>query len=450
MANKRLALLLLLLASCGCASLTNPVADAIPVREVPDELLAPSRNDEVTIPLNQLSLPADTVYRVAPGDVLGIWIEGILGATNLPPPLHISTTPLPRDQRRVAPAVGYPIAVEPDGTIALPMIDPLPVTGLTLADIQKALKVEYAVKRKLLKAGHESILVSLLQPRQIRVLVLRQESSSFSATTEGNVVPAGKRGTGQIVELAAHENDVLHALTLSGGLPGVDAYNKVIIFRNAFQSEVRAKALLHNFQEQGRPVLAAAPIAAIPLRMKCGQPLAIPPEAIALQEGDVIFVEARDRELFYTGGLLPSGEHILPRDHNLDVLEAIARIRGPILNGAFGTNNLAGNLVAPGLGGPSPSMLIVVRRTPGGNQVPIRVDLNRALLDARERLVIQPGDLLLLQEHPNEALARYFSTTFFNFTYSWQAIRSATGLGVLDVNSPQNVPARVGYEFLRQ
>ena len=434
--------LLLANLNLGCASLTNPVADAIPVRQVSDELLASSKDDEVTTPLTLLALPADTVYRVAAGDVLGIWIEGVLGATNQPPPLHISAAPLPRDQRRVPAALGYPIPVDADGTLTLPLIDSLNVAGLTLAEIRKALRVAYTEKRQILKAGNERILVSLLQPRQIRVLVLRQESSSFNTTPEGNSVPAGKRGTGQIVELAANENDILHALTLSGGLPGLDAYNKVIIFRNGFRTDVDARALMQQFQQQGRPGLIPSPVATIPLRTKCGRLPLLSPEVLTLHEGDVLFLEARDREVFYTAGLLPAGEHILPRDRNLDVLEAIARVRGPLLNGAFSTNNLSGNLIASGIGSPSPSLLVVIRRTPEGGQVPIRVDLNQALRDSRERLVLQAGDLLLLQEHPNEALARYFSQSFFNLSYTFKAISNSTGIGVIDINAAKQAQSK--------
>src|SRR5262249_41434103 len=140
------------------------------------------------------------------------------------------------------------------------------------------------------------------------------------------------------------------------------------------------------------------------------------------QTGDVVFLEARERDTFYTGGLLPSGEFVLPRDRDLDVVEAIARVRGPLLNGAFATNNLAGNLIEPGIGSPSPSLLTVLRRTPGGGRLPIRVDLNRALTEPQESLRVQPGDVLILQEKPSEALARYFTHTFFNFSFAWQAI----------------------------
>src|SRR5262245_22491736 len=73
----------------GCAALTNPVADGVPVRRLPHELLGPTKNDEVTIPLTLLEQkPPDALY-VGAGDILGIWIEGVLGEAAAPPPLHV-------------------------------------------------------------------------------------------------------------------------------------------------------------------------------------------------------------------------------------------------------------------------------------------------------------------------------------------------------------------------
>src|SRR5208282_1258501 len=118
-------------------------------------------------------------------------------------------------------------------------------------------------------------------------------------------------------------------------------------------------------------------------------------------------------------GLLPAGEHILPRDYDLDVVKAIARVRGPLINGAYGTNNLSGTLIEPGIGGPSPSLLTVLRRAPDGSSVNIYVDLNRAMCDARERILVHPGDVLILQEKPSEAMSRYVTQTFFNFNVLW-------------------------------
>src|SRR5262249_56262449 len=72
----------------GCAALSNPVADAVPVRQLPPEVLGRPKEDERTIPLPLLRQSPPDAYRLAPGDVLGVWIEGVLGDKNQPPPLH--------------------------------------------------------------------------------------------------------------------------------------------------------------------------------------------------------------------------------------------------------------------------------------------------------------------------------------------------------------------------
>jgi hypothetical protein len=76
------------------------------------------------------------------------------------------------------------------------------------------------------------------------------------------------------------------------------------------------------------------------------------------------------------------------------------------------------------LGNPSPSLLSVIRKTPNGGQLNIRVDLNRALRDPRERILVQAGDVLILQETPGEAIARYFSQTF-KFGFASEVIKTS-------------------------
>ena len=57
-------------------------------------------------------------------------------------------------------------------------------------------------------------------------------------------------------------------------------------------------------------------------------------EDVILGEGDVVVVETRNRDVFYTGGLLGGSEIPLPRDYDLDVLAAIAIAGGQIGGGA--------------------------------------------------------------------------------------------------------------------
>ncbi len=440
-----LALLIPLLG--GCAALTNPIVDGVPARRLPPELRERPREQERTIPLTLLGQNEPDVYRIAPGDVLGIYIEGVLGERGVPPPVNIAPPLQIREQRRLPPAFGYPIPVREDGTLGLPLIDPLRVTGMSLKEAQDALREMY-IKKEILIRGRERIVVTLLHPRQVHVVVMRQEASNVSISPDGGL-GGSKRGTGHTVDLSAYENDVLHALSQTGGLPGLDAYNAVVIFRGCFRDSHDRSGIVQDL-ETHRPGGAWTPsggckeVIHIPLRLLPGEALPFKQEDVILQTGDVVFLEARDREVFYTGGLLPPGEFILPRDYDLDVVEAISRVRGSLVNGAFGGSNLSGTLIAPGVGNPSPSLLTVLRRLPAGGQLPIRIDLNKALKDPRQRVLVQPGDVLILQEMPSEALTRYFSETFFNFSGAFRVIHGKNASGVIDISAPERIPGRIG------
>ena len=100
----------------------------------------------------------------------------------------------------------------------------------------------------------------------------------------------------------------------------------------------------------------------------------------------------RDR-VFYTGGQLPAGQWPVPRDYDIDVLEAIALAGG---NAGVSTEITgAGSAVFPA------TRLIVLREL-CGEQVPIEINLRRAALDPSERIRIQPGDFIMLEYTPLE------------------------------------------------
>lgn len=446
-----LSLLAALACSCavsgGCASLTNPVADGIPVRQVPPELLAQPKEGEVTIPLSLLRQKPPDAYKLGPGDVLGIWIEGVLGTENQPIPV---TFP---EQGNLTPASGYPIPVQGDGTINLPFVAPVRVQGMTVEEVQETLRDLYVVKRKILRPGQERILVSLLRPRQYHVLVIRQDSSgqamgaapppigsrSIGFTVGPAAVGGPRRGMGFAVDLPAYENDVLNALALTGGLPGSDAVNEIVIQRGSFRGGPGRDALAQQLGADCDPALlmarAGGPSIRIPLRVRPGEVPSIRQEDIVLQTGDIVFIEARQADFYYTGGLLPPGEYVLPRDYDLDVVEAVLRVGGPLVSGGINPINITGQFVAGGIGFPNPSLLTVVRQTPGCGQTHIRVDLNRALRDSRERILLQKGDVLILQETPGEAMTRYF-TQQFTFTQLSTVILSPRNRGTIAVDVP--------------
>jgi hypothetical protein len=53
------------------------------------------------------------------------------------------------------------------------------------------------------------------------------------------------------------------------------------------------------------------------------------------------------------------------------------------------------------------SNIIVLRKLPNGTEVPIKIDLYEALRDPSERVIIQPGDYVMLQYTKTEAIAAF-------------------------------------------
>ena len=351
----------------------------------------------------------------------------MLGEPKTAPPVNI-----PEAGSNLPPSIGFPIPVREDGTIALPYIDPIKVDGRSLAEVQadivkayvakEILKIEEAFSDRGSRVAHQ-------KQRQYHILVVRQDSGGLTVGTGGGIGQT-KRGTGYVLNLPAYENDVLNALARTGGLPGLDAENEVVIERGSFKDFDNKDAVLqHVAQGYGGQTIR------IPMRLRPDEPPPFKPDDVILHNGDIVFIEARDTELFYTGGLLPARQFILPRDYDLDVVQAVAFASGPLLNGNLNQSNLSGNVVQSGIGFPSPSLLTILRRTPGGGQIPIRVSLNDAMRDPRQRVLIQPGDWIILQETLDETIARYL-TSQFHFDFIGEIIRSKNFQGTATGNFP--------------
>jgi hypothetical protein len=443
-ARGRAALLLavVLSLSSGCASLTNPVLNGIPVRRLPTELLSTPRREQMqTVPLSLLQQQQPDDYVLGAGDVIGVFIPGVFPLTladqALPtPPVYFPSQIDPLGAG-LPPSLGYPVTIQNDGRLTLPLVEPVMLEGLTVEQAKETVRSAYE-ERGILQPGREAVLVTLMQPRQIRILVFRQEVGGFSTGGRGDISGNNvKLGTGHIVDLRAYENDILTALAKTGGMPGLDAFDGIFIFRGG-QSNPALTEMLQSVEEGDDLKFLTeldVPTDYIPTRWPAGDPLPFNKEDILLQEGDVVMLENRSRDFFYTGGLLPSGQRVLPRDYDLDVLEAVAQVNGTLVNGAFGGNNFNGLLIQRGIGNPNPSALTVIRRTPEGAQIPIRVDLNRALTDPRERIVIQPDDVLILQETRGEAFARYLNDIFnFNVTIFQRGTTTGTATAANPVN----------------
>ena len=124
-------------------------------------------------------------------------------------------------------------------------------------------------------------------------------------------------------------------------MPGLNAVNEVIIYRGCFENAESQQAVFSALETGTPPERFREKEIRIPLRMLPDAPLPFGPEDVLLETGDVVFIEAREFDVYYTGGLLPPAEHVLPRDHDLDVIEAITSAQGPFLSGGLAPGNFA-------------------------------------------------------------------------------------------------------------
>jgi protein involved in polysaccharide export with SLBB domain len=416
-------LMALALACCGCTSILSPI-HGIPARRLPPQFLAVPRANLVPVDLGMLRQEPPREYLLGAGDVLGVYIEGVLGEVELAPPVHF-----PDEKSALPPAVGFPIPVREDGTISLPLIEPILVRGLTLTQAEEAIRREYTQRRVIIQPGREKILVTLIKERTYQVIVVREDTGSSGEVSLGpNQVITGplRKGTGEVVNLPAYQNDVLHALAETGGLPGLDAKNEVKILKARYANPEAHAAFLAKVYacDAGDPCSCPPPIPdgpgviRIPLRVPPGVIPNVRPQDVILEDGDIVHIESRESEVFYTGGLLPGGQHPLPRDYDITVLAAMGIAGGGIDQGGMtssgGGGGVGGGMIA-GLGGASPTQLYVLRRLPCGQQINIAVDLVRAVNDPRENILIAPGDTLILRYKPREEILNFSLAAFFTY-----------------------------------
>jgi hypothetical protein len=215
------------------------------------------------------------------------------------------------------------------------------------------------------------------------------------------------------IDLPAYENDVLHALAESGGLPGVETKNEIKIMRGAFRSAAERDEYLRTLEDpvtRAEVMATGRKIQRIPLRVGPGDPpLNLTQADIILATGDIVFIESRDEEVFYTGGLLNGGQYPLPRDHDLDVLGAVATSGGSIAAAAGGSGNRNNG---GGVGTIFPPTRVIVLRNVNGQQVAIKMSTKTAMLNPQERILVQPNDFIILEYTGFEAFANVMVSTF--------------------------------------
>jgi RNA polymerase sigma factor (sigma-70 family) len=283
---KLLAVLLVIgVAGAGVAlSGSSPTEDAPPKPATP-----PAKADSApkklpaaggAVSLARLKQPPPAAYRVDVGDVLGIYVEGILGERGTVPPI-INLPQYNGNTITSPPAVGYPIPVQEDGTILLPIVPPKDVRGKTVVEIRE--QIEQNFKAQQIIAPGSKVLVSVAKPRTYRVTVFN------------HISPDEHRNAMMSLDLPAYENDVLTALSKSYGLPQSRERVVVVIERLAADGNLREIRL--------------------PLRSKAGEPLPFKPEDVVLKSGDVLTIEQlpemRDGETYAVA--MPDGRVLIRR-----------------------------------------------------------------------------------------------------------------------------------------
>ena len=400
-------LLLTVMVSSGCHSITGAYR-SIPASRIDPHLFGSIKEAQVPILLSALGQDRPSAYRVGPGDTLAIFVYGVL-------PPSVDDTPVlsqyqtlnqryyPPGGSIVNPSTGLPMTVETDGALEMPLIGRMPVAGLTIQEISDKIKDLYR-SSSVIAAGRERVSVSLITQRIQRVVVLRQDTPNPSvALTPPGIVDQIHRGSGEVIDLPAYENDVLHALAATGGLPGTDGVREVWVMRNNVMngnSNIAPKEIDKLVERYERGDVSGPSIVRIPLYAYPGEPLPFGPNDVILHAGDVVYVPRR-YDYFYTGGLIGGSKIPLPRDEDLDIIEAISMAVGSV-GGPLGQN---GDSLRSGNPGwmIKPSRAVVLRKMPNGSQISIRVDLARAMEDPKERILIQPDDLVMLHFKPSEA-----------------------------------------------
>lgn len=415
------AMLALILTGTGCHSLTNP-SKSVPASRINPHLFGVVKEAQIPILLSALGQEAPQAYRVGPGDTLAIFVYGVL-------PPSVDETPVlsqyqtlnqryyPPGGSIVHPSTGLPMTIEADGSLELPLVGRVPVTGMTIQQVSDKIKDLYR-NLAVIAPGRERVQVSLITQRVHRVVVIRQDTPNPQVSlTPPGVVDQIHRGSGEVIDLPAFENDVLHALASTGGMPGTDAAREVWVMRNCALNGtggISPESLEQMVDRYAHGKDCGPSVIRIPLYAYPGEQLPFSPKDVILNAGDVVYVPRR-LEYFYTGGLLGGAKIPLPADEDLDILEAIALSVGSV-GGPLGGSGESLRTGAPGWI-VKPTRAIVLRKLPDGSQLTIRVDLAKAMHDEKERILIQPDDLVMLNFKAGQGAANAV-LNFIGFTFN--------------------------------
>ena len=161
-ATMRFALALAVLVSMsmtGCTALFSPL-DTIPASRLPVQFRAEPQASKVPLNPARLRQTRPEFYTLDSKDVLGVFIEGVLGNADEAPPVQLASP-----DSDLPPAIGFPVPVREDGTLSLPSIKPIPVRGLTIKQAEELIQRAYRGGPEPILKEDGRIIVTLFRER---------------------------------------------------------------------------------------------------------------------------------------------------------------------------------------------------------------------------------------------------------------------------------------------
>ncbi|MEM1061830.1 MAG: hypothetical protein AAGJ97_05810, partial [Planctomycetota bacterium] len=281
-------------AGCAVTSLTTDVGfDPVPVNRIPPAWRGLPREAKQPIDLALLARPGADINVLGPYDLIGVLIEGVVTQPEQVPPAQY---PLAVAQNIEVPAIGVPFRLGPDGTVKLPQLEKrIKLSGLTVVEAEERIRKAYVEDEQILKENVALIRLELLQANSDRVVVIRADRPETGPVANTRAIQlVNTNGSAEEVFLRTPQNDVLHALAATGGLPGENALDEVWILRGIENRDARVAELCaatKNTLDLDAPntlAVASDRITRIPLRVYPGEALPFAPEDVILDEGDIV------------------------------------------------------------------------------------------------------------------------------------------------------------------
>jgi protein involved in polysaccharide export with SLBB domain len=160
--------------------MVSSATKAVPANRLPKDLFDCPRESLAPLPFAALGQTRPADHLIGAGDTLSVYVFGVFPPTEEETPViqrqqALNQNYYPARGSQVGPGLGLPVQVEADGTIALPLIDKMNLTGLTMGQAREKILAAYK-EEDILQDGRERISISLLVPRLTRVVVLREDT----------------------------------------------------------------------------------------------------------------------------------------------------------------------------------------------------------------------------------------------------------------------------------